>query len=101
MRAIAPFPLGLLSKYKSQALYSSIISLKAYNSHLSGSGLRFVNMDLSAFSTEYAVIMGINFNRFVQSTEKIHSEYVLVGTMANNAVAILSGVLVNWLSKIG
>lgn len=56
---------------------------------------------LGEYSAIGFLITGKSIIRFAQSNEKIRSEYVLVGTMASYAVAILAGVLVNWLLKMG
>jgi hypothetical protein len=55
---------------------------------------------LGEYSAIGFLITGKSIIRFAQSNEKIRSEYVLVGTMASYAVAILAGVLVNWLLKL-
>jgi hypothetical protein len=56
---------------------------------------------LGEFSAIGFLITGKSIIRFAQSNEKLRSEYVLVGTMVSYAVAILAGVLVKWLLKIG
>jgi hypothetical protein len=55
---------------------------------------------LGEYSAIGFLITGKSIIRFAQSNEKIRSEYVLVGTMVSYAVAILAGVLVNWLLKM-
>ncbi len=55
---------------------------------------------LGEYSAIGFLITGKSIIRFAQSNEKIRSEYVLVGTMVSYAVAILAGVLVNWLLKL-
>jgi hypothetical protein len=56
---------------------------------------------LGEFSAIGFLITGKSIIRFAQSNEKLRSEYVLVGTMVSYAVAILAGVLIKWLLKIG
>jgi hypothetical protein len=55
---------------------------------------------LGEYSAIGFLITGKSIIRFAQSNEKIRSEYVLVGTMVSYAIAILAGVLVNWLLKL-
>lgn len=56
---------------------------------------------LGEYSAIGFLITGKSIIRFAQSNEKIRSEYVLLGTMVSYTVAIVSGVWVNWLLKIG
>jgi hypothetical protein len=56
---------------------------------------------LGEYSAIGFLITGKSIIRFAQTNEKIRSEYVLVGTMVSYTLAILTGVGVNWLLKLG
>lgn len=46
------------------------------------------------------LITGKSIIRFADKNSDLRSEYVLVGTMLSYALAIITGVLINWLFKI-
>jgi len=101
------YPVGFLIKYASQSITQNTSSLTTENEtniehggKTIGQYERIIILTLVLLNQYEAIgflITGKSIIRFADHNSNLRSEYVLVGTMMSYAIAILTGVCVNYL----